>query len=249
MLTEHVVLFLLATPVHFWVGWQFHRGFWIALRHRTADMNTLVSVGTSAGYLYSVLVTFVPGLFAAEGLMTGVYFETVAVLHTLIILGRYLEARARGRTSEAIKKLMGLQARTARVVRAGQEVDIAVEDVQVGDLVVVRPGEKLPVDGIVREGASAVDESMLTGESLPVEKHPGAEVFGATLNKTGMFRFEATKVGKETALAQIITLVEAAQSSKPPIQQLADRIAGVFVPCVIGIALVSFGLWTSAPGL
>jgi len=243
VLSERVVLFLLATPVHFWVGWQFHRGFWTALRHRTADMNTLVSIGTSAGYFYSVLVTFVPGVFAAEGLQTGVYFETVAVLHTLIVLGRYLEARARGRTSEAIKKLMGLQAKTARVVRHGQEVAIAVEDVQVGDLVVVRPGEKLPVDGIVRAGASAVDESMLTGESLPVEKHPGAAVFGATLNKTGTFRFEATKVGKETALAQIIHLVEAAQSSKPPIQRLADKVAGVFVPIVVGIAVVSFGLW------
>jgi Cu+-exporting ATPase len=243
LLTEHVTLFLLATPVHFWVGWQFHRGFWAALRHRTADMNTLVSVGTSAGYLYSVLVTFVPGLFAAEGLGAGVYFETVAILHTLIILGRYLEARARGRTSEAIKKLMGLQAKTARVVRAGREVDIPVEEVQVGDLVVVRPGEKIPVDGIVREGYSAVDESMLTGESLPVEKRAGDEVFGATLNKTGTFRFEATKVGRETALAQIIRLVEQAQASKPPIQQLADRIAAVFVPAVIVIAVVTAGIW------
>jgi Cu+-exporting ATPase len=206
-------------------------------------MNTLVSVGTSAGYLYSVLVTFVPGLFAAEGLAAGVYFETVAILHTLIILGRFLEARARGRTSEAIKTLLGLQAKTARVVRDGQELDIPVEAVQVGDLVVVRPGEKLPVDGIVREGASAVDESMLTGESLPVEKRAGAEVFGATLNRTGTFRFEATKVGSDTVLAQIIRLVEAAQGSKPPIQQLADRIAGVFVPAVIGIAGLSFAVW------
>ncbi len=251
-LADRVVLFLLATPVHLWVGWQFHIGFWKALRHRTADMNTLVSVGTSAGYVYSVLVTFVPGLFAAEGLAAGVYFETVAILHTLIILGRFLEARAKGRTSEAIKKLLGLQAKTARVVRDGREVDIPVEAVQVGDLVVVRPGEKIPVDGIVREGASAVDESMLTGESLPVEKRPGAEVFGATLNKTGAFRFEATKVGAETVLAQIIRLVEEAQGSKPPIQQLADRIAGVFVPAVIVIALVSFGVWLAwgpAPAL
>jgi len=243
LLNEHVVLFLLATPVHFWVGWQFHRGFWAALRHRTADMNTLVSVGTSAGYLYSVLATFFPGVFAAGGLRVGVYFETVAILHTLIILGRYLEARAKGRTSEAIKKLMGLQAKTARIIRDGQELDIPVEEVQVGHLVVVRPGEKIPVDGVVREGASAVDESMLTGESLPVEKRSGAEVFGATLNKTGTFRFEATKVGKETALAQIIKLVEEAQGSKPPIQQMADKIAGVFVPVVIGIAIVSFGIW------
>ncbi len=243
ILTEHVALFLLATPVHFWVGWQFHRGAWAALRHRTADMNTLVSVGTSAGYLYSVLLTFAPGLFAAGGLRTGVYFETVAILHTLIILGRHLEARAKGRTSEAIKKLMGLQANTARVVRGGREVDISIEEVKVGDLVVVRPGEKIPVDGIVREGASAVDESMLTGESLPLEKRSGAGVFGATLNKTGTFVFEATKVGAETALAQIIKLVDEAQSSKPPIQQLADRIAEVFVPAVIGIAIVSSGVW------
>jgi Cu+-exporting ATPase len=243
LLTAHVVLFLLATPVHFWVGWQFHQGFWAALRLRTADMNTLVSVGTSAGYLYSVFVTFVPGLFAAEGLHTGVYFETVAILHTLIILGRFLEARARGRTSEAIKKLMGLQAKTARVVRDGQEVDIPVEEVRVGDVVVVRPGEKIPVDGIIRAGASAVDESMLTGESLPAEKRPGNEVFGATLNKAGTFRFEATKVGRETVLAQIITLVEEAQASKPPIQQMADKIAGIFVPAVMAIAVVTAGVW------
>jgi len=242
-LTRREVLFLLATPVHLWVGWQFHVGFWKALRHRTADMNTLVSVGTHAGYIYSTLVTFSPTLFAVEGRTGGVYFETVAILHTLILLGRFLEARAKGRTSEAIKKLMGLQAKTARVVRGGQEVDIPVEEVQVGDLILVRPGEKIPVDGIVREGASAVDESMLTGESLPVEKRPGSEVFGATLNKTGSFYFEVTRVGKETALAQIIKLVEAAQGSKPPIQKMADKIAGVFVPIVIGIALVSFGVW------
>ena len=243
ILNQDVTLFLLATPVHLWVGWQFHRGAWAAFRHRTTDMNTLVSVGTSAGYLYSVLVTFAPGLFAARGLPAGVYFETVAILHTLIIFGRYLEARAKGRTSEAIKKLMGLQARTARVIRRGEEMDIPIEEVRVGDLVVVRPGEKIPVDGIVREGASAVDESMLTGESLPVEKRAGAGVFGATLNRTGTFRFEATKVGAETALAQIIKLVDEAQSSKPPIQQLADRIAEVFVPAVIGIAVVSAGAW------
>jgi Cu+-exporting ATPase len=167
----------------------------------------------------------------------------VAILHTLIILGRFLEARARGRTSEAIKKLMGLQAKTARIMRDGQEVDIPMEEVRVGDVVVVRPGEKIPVDGVVREEASAVDESMLTGESLPVEKRRGAEVFGATFNKTGTFRFEATKVGRETALAQIITLVEEAQASKPPIQQMADKIAGIFVPAVMAIAVVTPGVW------
>jgi Cu+-exporting ATPase len=242
-LTNHWVQFLLATPVHVWVGWQFHVGFWKALKHGTADMNTLVSLGTNAGYLYSSMVTFAPGFFAAEGLTTGVYFETVAILHTLILLGRLFEARAKGRTSEAIKKLMGLQAKTARVVRDSQEIDIPVEDVRGGDLIIVRPGEKIPVDGVVREGVSAVDESMLTGESLPVEKRPGTEVFGATLNKTGFFRFEATKVGKETALAQIIRLVEVAQGSKPPIQKAADRIAGIFVPIVLIIALLTFVVW------
>jgi Cu+-exporting ATPase len=243
LLTEPFVLFLLAAPVQLWVGWQFHKGFWAALKHRTADMNTLVSVGTNAAYLYSVAATFFPAVFAARGLLANVYYDTAAMLMTLIMLGRFLEARARGRTSEAIKKLMGLQAKTARVARDGQEVDIPVEEVQVGDLVVVRPGEKIPVDGIVREGASAVDESMLTGESLPLEKQPGDDVFGATLNKAGTFRFEATKVGRETVLAQIIALVEEAQGSKPPIQQMADKIAGVFVPIVMSIAVVSFGIW------
>ena len=234
--------FLLATPVHFWVGWQFHRGFFMTLRRRTADMNTLVSLGTNAGYFYSVIATVSPSFFVVEG-QAAVYFETVAVLHTLIILGRWLETRARGRTSEAIKKLMGLQPRTARVLRNAVETDIPIEEVRIGDRILVRPGEKIPVDGVVMEGTSAVDESMLTGESLPVAKRPGDEVFGATLNKTGSFVFEATKVGKETALAQIITLVEQAQASKPPIQRLADRIAAVFVPLVVGIALVTFGVW------
>ena len=242
-LTSHFAQFLLATPVHFWVGWQFHIGFWKALRHKTADMNTLVSLGTNAGYIYSTVVTFVPGFFVGEGIRPGVYFETVAILHTLIILGRYFEARAKGRTSEAIKKLMGLQAKTARVVRDGQETDIPIEDVQIGDTIVVRPGEKIPVDGAVLQGSSAVDESMLTGESMPVEKLAGSEVYGGTLNKTGSFRFKATKVGKETALAQIIKLVEAAQGSKPPIQRTADKIAGIFVPIVISVAVLSFGVW------
>ncbi len=246
LLSSPWVQLLLATPVHWWVGWQFHRGFITTLRHGTADMNTLVSLGTNAGYLYSVMATVAPSFFAIKQ-QAAVYFETVAVLHTLIILGRWLEARARGRTSEAIKKLIGLQAKTARVLRRSDagpvEEDTPIEQVQVGDWIVVRPGEKIPVDGIVREGASAVDESMLTGESLPVEKRPGAAVFGATLNRTGAFTFEATRVGRETALAQIIRLVEQAQASKPPIQQLADRIAAVFVPAVVSIALVTFGVW------
>ncbi|MFN3475966.1 MAG: heavy metal translocating P-type ATPase [Candidatus Methylomirabilales bacterium] len=244
LLTRPFVLFLLSTPVQLWVGWQFHKGFWAATKHRTADMNTLVSIGTNAAYLYSVAVTFLPSLFTAPPLKAALYYDTAAILMTLIMLGRFLEARARGRASEAIKKLMGLQAKTARVLRNGQELDIPIEEVRVGDRVVVRPGEKIPVDGIVLEGSSAVDESMLTGESLPVEKRPGDQVFGATLNKTGTFAFEATKVGKETVLAQIIKLVEEAQASKPPIQRMADRIAGVFVPIVILIALLSFGVWS-----
>ncbi|MDP2601817.1 MAG: heavy metal translocating P-type ATPase [Deltaproteobacteria bacterium] len=242
-LTNHLFQFLLATPVHFWVGWQFHIGFWKALRHKTTDMNTLVSLGTNAGYVYSMVVTVAPGFFVGEGIRSGVYFETVAILHTLIMLGRFFEARAKGRTSEAIKKLMGLQAKTARVVRDGQEADIPIEEVQVGDTVVVRPGEKIPVDGAVLQGASAVDESMLTGESIPVEKLAGSEVYSGTLNKTGSFHFKATKVGKETALAQIIKLVEAAQGSKPPIQRTADKIAGIFVPIVISVAVLSFAVW------
>src|SRR3990172_5522474 len=255
LLSSPWVQLLLATPVHFWVGWQFHRGFLTTLRHRTADMNTLVSVGTNAGYFYSVMATVAPSFVAIEQ-QAAVYFETVAVLHTLIILGRWLEARARGRTSEAIKKLIGVEEKIARVLRRSDaglvEQDIPIEQVQVADWIVVRPGEKIPVDGIVREGASAVDESMLTGESLPVEKRAGATVFGATLNKTGAFTFEATKVGRQTALAQIIRLVKKAQAQKPPIQRLADRIAAVFVPAVVGIALVTFvvwAVWGPAPAL
>ncbi len=231
------------TPVQWWVGWQFHRGFWATLRHRTADMNTLVSVGTSAAFFYSLAVTLAPGAVVPAGVEAVTYFETAAVLMTLIILGRWLEARARGRTSEAIKKLMGLQAKTARVIRDDREVDIPVEMVRVGDRVRVRPGEKVPVDGVIVAGQSALDESMLTGESLPVEKGPGDPVIGATLNKTGSFTFEARKVGRETALAQIVRLVEEAQGSRAPIQRLADRIAGVFVPIVIAVALATFGLW------
>ncbi|MBI3077482.1 MAG: copper-translocating P-type ATPase [Deltaproteobacteria bacterium] len=243
LLRHPVVLFLLTTPVQLWVGWQFHRGAAAALRHRTADMNTLVSVGTNAAYLYSVALTFAPHWVLPEGQHVMPYYDTAALLMTFIILGRWLEARARGRTSEALRRLMGLRPRTARVVRGGEEVDIPVDAVAVGDLVVVRPGEKIPVDGVVRDGRSAGDESMLTGESLPVEKGPGDPVIGATLNRTGSFRFEATKVGRETVLAQIIGLVEQAQGSKAPIQRLADRISGVFVPIVIVLALLTFLVW------
>lgn len=237
------VLLVLTSPVQFWVGSQYYRGFWAALRHRTSDMNTLIAVGTSSAYLYSLAMTVAPGFFRARGIAPAVYFDTAAVIITLILLGRLLEAIAKGRTSEAIKRLMGLQAKTARVIRNGEEADIPTEDVQIGDVVIVRPGEKVPVDGVVREGASAVNESMLTGESLPVEKRPGDQVIGATLNKTGAFRFEATKVGKDTVLAQIIRLVEEAQGSKAPIQRMADYVASIFVPTVIGIAVATLIVW------
>jgi Cu+-exporting ATPase len=237
------LLWALATPVQFWAGWRFYRGAWGALRHRTADMNTLVAVGTSAAYFYSVVAVLFPALFAATGRGADVYFDTAAMIIALILLGRFLEARARGQTSEAIKKLIGMQPKTALVVRDGEEVEIPVDDVQVGDLILVRPGERVPVDGIIRLGYSAIDESMITGESIPVEKKIGDEVIGATINKTGSFQFEATKVGKDTTLAQIIRLVEEAQGSKAPIQRLADVIASYFVPIVIGIAIITFIIW------
>lgn len=242
-LRDWTVQFLLATPVQFWAGWRFYRGMWAAARHGTADMNTLIAVGTSAAYLYSAAATFTPRWFTGGGLHPTVYYETASIIIVFILLGRYLEAQAKGRTSEAIRRLVGLQARTARLVRDGDEVDVAVEDVAVGDVVIVRPGEKIPVDGIVLGGSSAVDESMITGESMPVEKTEGTEVIGATINKTGTFRFRATKVGRDTALAQIIRLVEQAQGTKAPIQRLADRVAAYFVPSVIGIALVTAAVW------
>ena len=237
------IQFLLATPVQFWAGWQFYVGFWKAAKHKTSDMNTLIAVGTSAAYLYSLIVTFGSHLIMVKGLMVDVYFDTSAAIIVLILLGRFLEARAKGRTSEAIKKLIGLQPKTARVLRDGNEVDIPVEEVTLGDIVFVRPGEKIPVDGIVREGYSSVDESMVTGESLPVEKKTGDTVIGATINKTGTFKFEATKVGKDTVLAQIIRLVQEAQGSKPPIARMVDVIASYFVPVVIAIAIVTFLVW------
>jgi Cu+-exporting ATPase len=234
-------LLFLATPVQFWAGRRFYRGALGALRHGQANMNTLVVMGTSAAYFYSVLATLAPGLFAAG--RADVYFDTSALIITLILLGRLLEARAKGRTNEAIKKLAGLRAKTARVVRDGGEVDVPVEDVRVGDVVVVRPGEKVPVDGRVLAGESAVDESMITGESIPVTKRQGDEVIGATMNTNGSFRFEATKVGEDTALQQIVRMVEEAQGSKAPIQRLADRISAVFVPAVMGVAAATFAIW------
>jgi len=233
----------LQTPIQFWVGWQFYMGAWKSAKHRSADMNTLIAVGTSAAYLYSILATFFPGIFEARGLVTAVYFDTAAAIIVLILLGRLLEARAKGQTSEAIRKLVGLQPKTARVLKEGIEVDVPISDVKMGDLVVVRPGERIPVDGVVIEGRSTVDESMITGEPLPVEKTKGNEVIGGTINRTGSFIFEATKVGKDTLLAQIVRMVQEAQGTKPPIARMADVIASYFVPTVIGIALITFAVW------
>ena len=236
-------LLIAATIVQFWAGHEFYRAAWAAGRHGGANMNTLVAIGTSAAYGYSAFVTLWPGLAARWGLPFHLYFETAVIIIALILMGRWLEERAKGQTSAAIKALMGLQARAARVIRDGVERDIPVEAVQVGDLVRVRPGEKAPVDGVIQEGRSTLDESMLTGESLPVEKGPGDEVIGATLNKTGSFVFRATKVGKDTALAQIVRLVEEAQGSKAPMQRLADSISGYFVPAVLVLAALTFVGW------
>jgi Cu+-exporting ATPase len=238
----------LTTPVMVYSGQPYFAGAWAALRHRAADMNTLIALGTGAAYLFSVVATLFPSAVAGSAAgaphsAAPVYFEAAAVIIALVLLGRLLEARAKARTGDAIRRLVGLQAKVARVVRDGREVEIPIEEVVPGDPVLVRPGEKIPVDGIVIEGESAVDESMLTGESLPVEKRPGDDVFGATLNRLGTFRFEATRVGQETALQQIIRLVQEAQGSKAPIQRLADRISGVFVPVVLMIAIATFVLW------
>lgn len=230
------LMFALATPVQFYVGRQYYIGAYKALRNRSANMDVLIAMGSSVAYFYSVAIV--------AGLINGhVYFETSAMIITLIKLGKYLEARAKGRTSEAIRKLIQLQVKKAVVVRDGLEIEIPTDDVQVGDIVIVRPGERVPVDGVVIAGHSAVDESMLTGESLPVDKSPGDSIIGATINKEGLLKFEATKVGKDTALSQIIRLVEEAQGSKAPIQQLADRVSSIFVPIVILIAVITFLIW------
>jgi Cu+-exporting ATPase len=229
-LMNHWLQLALITPVMFYAGWPIHRTGWLTLRHRTADMNTLITVGTTAAFIYSLVVTVAPGALPEN--LRAVYYEAVGTIITLVMLGRLLEAVARGGTGEAIRKLIGLQARTARVVRDGDEVDIAIEDVKVG--------EKVPVDGRIVQGRSTIDESMVTGESLPVSKGEGEAVIGATINQTGVFRFEATKVGKDTMLAQIIRLVEQAQGSKAPIQRLADLIASRFVPIVVFISIVTF---------
>jgi len=238
----------LTSPVQFWVGREFQQSAWKAFRHRTADMNTLIALGTSIAFFYSLWVTIDPSYFTTQGLLAEVYYEATATIITLTLLGRWLENRAKGATSTAITALMGLQAKTARVIRDNAEIDIPIAEVALADIVMVRPGEKIPVDGEVVSGYSTVDESMLTGESFPVTKQIGDEVVGATLNKTGSFRFRATKIGKDTALAQIVKLVQQAQNSKAPIQRLADNITSWFVPVIIAIAITTFVVWFLAIG-
>jgi len=234
---------VLTTPVQFWCGYRFYINGWKALKNYAATMDTLIVLGTSAAYFYSVFATIFPRFFTAQGLMPQMYYETASIVITLILLGRLLEHRARGQTREAIHRLIGLQARDARVIRNGQEIDIPIQEVRINDVILVRPGEKIPVDGEVIEGVSTVNESMVTGESLPVKKQLGDEVIGATINQTGSLQFRATRVGKDTFLAQIVKLVQQAQGSKAPIQRLADRVTGWFVPVVIAIAIVTFVLW------
>lgn len=237
---------IIATPIQFIIGFRFYKHAFYALRSKSSNMDVLISMGTSAAYFFSLYNVF----FQPEkmGGMKDLYFEAAAVIITLILLGKYLEAVAKGKTSDAIKKLMGLQAKTARVIRNNVEENIPIEEVEVGDIVIVRPGEKIPVDGKILEGNSSIDEAMLTGESLPVEKKAGDFVIGATINKFGTFKFEATKVGKDTALSQIVKMVEDAQGSKAPIQKIADQVSGIFVPVVVGIALITFFIWFFTTG-
>ena len=233
----------LATPVQFWAGFSFYKATISAFKHRTANMDSLVAIGTTVAYVYSVFVTILPQLVTKIGIEPMPYFDTAAIIIGLILLGRYLEARAKAGTSEAIKKLIGLQAKTARVLRDGKEIDLPMGEVIIGDIIRVRPGEKIPVDGNIIEGESSIDESMITGESMPVDKISGDIVVGATMNKTGTFTFRATKIGQETMLAQIIKLVQEAQGSKAPIQRLADLVSSYFVPMVLMLAIFTFAVW------
>ena len=233
----------LTTPVQFWVGRDFYRSAWKALKNRTANMDTLVALGSSVAYFYSLVIL----LFKLDPMHYHVYFESAAMIITLILVGKYLEARAKGQTGAAIRKLLGLRAKTARILRGSgkraEEIEVPIDDVLVGDIVIVRPGEKIPVDGIVTEGQSAVDEAMITGESIPVTKAPNDHVIGGSLNKTGSFRFKATAVGKQTALAQIVKMVQDAQASRAPIQALADQVSAIFVPVVILLAITVGIAW------
>ena len=239
---------VLTIPIQFWCGLSFYSNAWKAFKRHAATMDTLVVLGTSAAFIYSLFPTFFPNFFISQGLRPDVYYEAAAVIIALILVGKLLESRAKKQTGEAIRKLIGLQAKTARLIRNGQEIDIPIEEVQIGDVILVRPGEKIPVDGEVVDGTSTIDESMVTGESVPVKKQQGDEVIGATINKTGSFKFQATRVGKDTVLAQIVQLVQQAQGSRAPIQRLADSVTGWFVPAVIAIALLTFMIWFNIMG-
>ncbi len=239
---------VLTIPIQFWCGLSFYRNAWKAFKRHAATMDTLVALGTSTAFIYSLFPTFFPSFFISQGLRPDVYYEASSVIIALILLGRLLESRAKKETSVAIRKLIGLQAKTARLIRNGQEIDIPIEEVQIGDVILVRPGEKIPVDGEVVDGTSTIDESMVTGESVPIKKQLGHEVIGATINKTGSFKFKATRVGKDTVLAQIVQLVQQAQGSKAPIQRLADSVTGFFVPVVIAIAILTFIIWFNIMG-
>jgi len=241
--TRNIIIFILACPVQFWIGAQFYRGLVSVFKYRTADMNTLIAVGTLSAFIYSTIVTFLPGLFSGTGTETYIYFDTAAMIIVLILLGRYFETRARSRASGAIRRLLDLQVRQATVIRDGRQVQADIDSVEKGEVVLVRPGEKVPLDGIITEGSPSIDESMISGESIPVEKNLGDEVTGATVNLSGSFKFRVTHTGSDTFLAMIIKMVEDAQSSKAPIQRLVDKVAGYFVPGVIGIAVLTFLLW------
>ena len=242
-LSNYWILLILTTPVQFWVGWQFYSGLKLLIKYRTADMNTLIAIGTLAAYFYSASVVFFPDFFARGGAVPKIYFDTSAIIIVLILLGKYFEVLMKGRASEAIKKLIGLQPKTAKVLKDGKEIEMPISEVSAGDLVIVRPGERVPVDGNITEGDSEIDESMVTGESMPVHKTAGSAVIGSTINKFGTFTFRATKVGKDTVLSQIIKMVEEAQGSKAPIQRLADLVSSYFVPVVMAIAVLTFIVW------
>lgn len=253
LLTQNFILLLLATPVQFWAGWSFYQATWSGLRNRSASMDTLIAIGTTVAFGYSAAMTFFETQLTSLGVSPDMYFDTAAIIITLILLGRYLETRAKAHTSDAIKKLLHLQAKTARVLRPSRpelaegpqyiEIDIPIDQVKVGDIIRVRPGEKVPVDGVMTDGASSIDESMVTGESIPVDKKQGDIVIGATINKTGSFLFKATKVGSDTVLSQIVRMVAEAQSSRAPIQRLADVVSSYFVPTVLMLAVATFVIW------
>ncbi len=241
---RYIIIFVLACPVQIWVGSQFYSGLVVVFKYRTADMNTLVAVGTLSAFIYSTFVTFFIDFLKSAKIEPHIYFDTAAMIIVLILLGRFFEAKAKGRASNAIRNLIKLRSKTATAIVNGREKEIDVDEVKVGDIILVKPGEKIPVDGIITEGGSAVDESMVTGESIPVDKEKGDKVIGATINSSGAFKFKATKVGKDTVLSQIIRLVEEAQGSKAPIQRLADIVASYFVPTVIGVAVITFIVWS-----